>query len=143
MPSTSFTHTVHVDADRDTAWAALQSADTWAGIGPISSVSNDVVDANGVLRSFDWSADLGGKIYRGTTTTTEAIVPERFTLQLDTSEIGGTVLATLAETDAGCDATVTLGLTTRGMLSAMFFPAIKQALASGFPQQVEDLASVI
>ncbi len=26
------------------------------------------------------------------------------------------------------------------MLSAMFFPAIKQALATGFPQQVDDLA---
>ena len=143
MPSASFTHTIHVDADRGTAWAALQSADTWAGIGPISSVSNDVVDGTGVLRSFEWAADLGGKSYRGTTTTTEAVIPERFALQLDTSEIGGTVLAVLDETDGGCDVTVTLGLTTRGMLSAMFFPAIKQALASGFPKQVEDLASAI
>jgi hypothetical protein len=143
MPSASFTHTVHVDTSIDGAWAALQSAETWAGIGPISSVSNAVVDSDGVLRSFAWTADLGGKTYRGTTTTTEAVVPERFAIDLDNSEIGGTVLATLAERDGGCDVTVTLGLTTKGMLSAMFFPAIKQALASGFPQQVEDLASAL
>ena len=139
MPSASFTHTVHVDASIEDAWSALQSADTWAGIGPISSVSNDVVDAAGILRSFEWTADVGGKMYRGTSTTNEAIVPKRFALNLDTSEIGGTVLAVLAESGRGTDITVTLGLTTRGMLSAMFFPAIKQALSSGFPQQVEDL----
>jgi hypothetical protein len=143
MPSASFTHTVHVDVDRATAWAALQSADTWAGIGPISSVSNASKDPNGILRSFEWEADVGGKTYRGTTTTTEAVVPQRFALQLDTSEIGGTVLAVLAEREDGSDVTVTLGLTTKGMLSAMFFPAIKKALASGFPQQVEDLAAGI
>lgn len=143
MPSASFTHTVHVDRTRGQAWAALQSADTWAGIGPISSVSNDVVDPGGILRSFEWAADIGGKTYRGTTTTIETVVPERFALRLDTSEIGGTILAVLAERDGGCDITVTLGLTTKGLLSAMFFPAIKGALASGFPQQVEDLASSI
>ena len=143
MPSASFTHTVHVDATLADAWSALQSADTWAGIGPISSVSNDVVDTDGILRSFEWEANVGGKTYQGTSTTIEAVLPERFALKLDTSEIGGTVLAVLAESNGGCNVTVTLGLTTKGMLSAMFFPAIKQALSTGFPQQVEDLAANI
>ena len=143
MPSASFTHTVHVDTDPAHAWAALQSADTWAGIGPISSVSNDVIDSERILRSFEWTADVGGKTYKGTSTTTEAIVQERFALKLDTSEIGGTVLAVLAQSEGGTTITVTLGLTTKGMLSVMFFPAIKQALSSGFPQQVEDLATSI
>ncbi len=143
MPSASFSHSVHIDRDRTVAWSALQSAETWSGIGPISSVSNDVVDSGGILRSFEWAADVGGKTYKGTTTTIEAIVPQRFALKLDTSEIGGTVLAELTERNGGCDVTVTLGLTTKGLLSAMFFPAIKQALSSGFPQQVEDLAAAI
>jgi len=143
MPSTSFTHSVHIDASRDQAWGALQSGDTWAGIGPISSVSNAVIDDGGVLRSFDWTAAVGGKTYRGTALTQEAIVLDRFALALDTSEIGGTVLAVLGDRDGGTEITVTLGLTTKGMLSAMFFPAIRQALTSGFPQQVEDLAAAI
>jgi hypothetical protein len=143
MPSASFTHTVQIDTEPARTWAALQSADTWAGIGPISSVSGDVIDSDGILRSFEWTADVGGKTYRGTSTTTEAIVPTRFALKLDTSEIGGTVLAVLVPSEGGTDVAVTLSLTTKGMLSAMFFPAIKRALAAGFPQQVEDLASVI
>lgn len=39
--------------------------------------------------------------------------------------------------------TIEITFRTKGMLSAMFFPAIRQALASGFPQQIEDLVTAI
>ncbi len=141
MPSATFAHTAPLATDIHASWAKLQSEDTWAGIGPLSSVSNAVHDDDGTLRSFQWAADLGGKRYPGTAHTVEAVAPDRFVLEMDTSEIAGTVTAELVSTGATSAVTVTISMRTKGMLSAMFFPAIKQALASGFPQQVNDLAA--
>ena len=47
----------------------------------------------------------------------------------------------LATVDEGCEVTVEITFRTKGMLSAMFIPAIKAALASGYPQQIEDLVA--
>jgi carbon monoxide dehydrogenase subunit G len=141
MPSATFTHTAPLATDIDASWIKLQSEDTWAGIGPLSSVSDATHAADGTLTSFKWAADLGGKRYPGTARTTEAVAPDRFVLEMDTSEIAGTVTAELTPTGSTSQVTVTIAMRTKGMLSAMFFPAIKQALASGFPQQVNDLAA--
>lgn len=143
MPAATFVHTVGIDASPERAWSALQQPDTWSNIGPVSGVSNPVFHDDGVLASFDWVANLGGKAYNGVATTTSYREPERFELTMDTSEIAGDVVATIEPTDGGSAVTVEITFRTKGMLSAMFFPAIRQALASGFPQQVEDLAASI
>ncbi len=67
----------------------------------------------------------------------------RMPLRPTTSEIAGDVIAALAQADGGFEVTIEITFRTKGMLSAMFFPAIRQALASGFPQQVEDLVTAI
>jgi hypothetical protein len=143
MPSASFSHTVSLSIDADTAWGKLQEEATWAGIGPIDSVSNAVHDDAGELLSFQWAANVGGKLYRGTADTVEADKPNRFVLKMNTSEIAGNVVTELTPSGDASDVSVEITLTTKGMLSAMFFPAIKQALSSGFPQQVEDLAATL
>lgn len=141
MPSATFAHTAPLATDIDASWTKLQSEDTWAGIGPLSYVSDAVHAPDGTLKSFKWAADLGGKRYPGTARTIEAVEPDRFVLEMDTSEIAGTVTAELTRTGATSAVTVTIAIRTKGMLSAMFFPAIKQAMVSGFPQQVDDLAA--
>lgn len=141
MPSATFSHTASLDTDVESAWAKLQSEKTWAGIGPLSYVSDPVHAQDGTLESFAWAADLGGKRYPGTARTSVADAPSRLVLEMDTSEISGSVATELMPTGTTCDVTVTITVNTKGMLSAMFFPAIKQALASGFPQQVDDLAA--
>lgn len=93
--------------------------------------------------AFNWIADLGGKAYRGVATTTAHTEPTNFELAMATSEIVGEVVASLEPTGNDCTVTVTIRLTTKGMLSAMFFPAIKKALESGFPKQVDDLVASI
>lgn len=93
--------------------------------------------------AFNWIADLGGKAYRGVAATTAHTEPANFELTMDTPEIAGVVAASLEPTGTGCSITVRITLTTKGMLSAMFFPAIRQNLASGFPKQVEDLAATL
>ncbi len=143
MPSATFSHTVLVEAHQLTAWNALQRPETWANIGPVSTVTNPAFAQDGTLVSFDWVADLGGKSYPGVAETTSYEKPRRFELTMDTSEIAGDVIATVIPDETGSSVTVEITFRTKGMLSAMFFPAIKQALSSGFPQQVEDLAAGI
>jgi hypothetical protein len=143
MPAATFTHSVVTIATVDQAWAALQDPDTWSNIGPVASVSDPVYADDGTLTAFNWVADLGGKAYGGIAETTSYVKPDRFELTMDTSEIAGDVTALIAATNDGCEVTVEITFRTKGMLSAMFFPAIKQALASGYPQQIEDLVTTI
>ncbi|HSJ72599.1 MAG TPA: SRPBCC family protein [Acidimicrobiia bacterium] len=143
MPSATFSHTVSVDASPTRAWEVLQDPDTWSRIGPVSDVTNPTYLEDGTLSGFDWVANVGGKKYDGSAVGGAYTTAERFTMTLDTSEIAGDVVATIAPGNPSTDVTVEITFRTKGMLSAMFFPAIRQALASGFPQQVEDLAAAI
>lgn len=141
MPSASVTHTASIDTDIDTAWDHMQEIDTWAGVGPVSYAKNARHHDDGTLAGFDWGAEVGGKTYSGTAEVVKADRPESFKLDLTTSEIVGSLSAELTPTGDTCAVEVTLRLSTKGMLSTMFFPAIKAAVASGFPQQVDDLAA--
>lgn len=143
MPSATFTHSSTTPASVADAWAALQTPETWSKIGPVSSVSNPVLADDGTLMAFDWVADLGGKAYNGLAKTTAYEKPDRFELTMDTSEIAGDVIAMIESIDDGCKVTVEITFRTKGMLSAMFFPAIKQALATGYPKQIDDLVTTI
>jgi hypothetical protein len=143
MPAATFTHTSNTLASIDTTWSALQDPDTWSKIGPVASVSDPVYADDGTLTAFNWVADVGGKTYDGLASTTAYEEPNRLDLTMDTSEIAGDVVAVLASANGGCDVTVEITFRSKGMLSAMFFPAIKAALASGYPQQIEDLVATV
>ncbi|MEZ5175692.1 MAG: SRPBCC family protein [Acidimicrobiia bacterium] len=143
MPSMSIAHTVPLNAPIDVAWGKLQEEATWAGVGPISYVSNSVHTGDGILASFEWGAEVGGKTYRGSARAARAEPPNLIVFDMVTSEIEGKVTTELHPTGDTCEATVTMGLATKGILSTMFFPAIKGALTTGFPEQVEDLKNRI
>ena len=144
MAQATFSHTVNVTVSSQQAWDALQNYQTWGNIGPVSSVSNPVNQPDGVLASFDWVANVGSKAYPGKAWVTGYDSISRYELTMDSSEIAGDVVATIVPTgDTSCDVTIEITFRTKGILSAMFFPAIKGALASGFPQQVEDIAAGI
>jgi hypothetical protein len=132
-----------MDVTAQQAWDALQNPETWQNIGPVSSVSNPVNQPDGVLKTFDWVAMVGSKAYDGKAWATDYELLSRYELTMDSSEIAGDVVATITPTDDTCDVTIEITFRTKGMLSAMFFPAIKAALSSGFPQQIEDLAVVV
>jgi len=143
MPEATYTHGVVTTATVEQAWTALQDPGTWSNIGPVASVSDPEYADDGTLVRFNWVANIGGKAYPGVAQTTAYTKPDRFELTMDTSEIAGDIVARLAQADGGCDVTVEITFRTKGMLSAMFFPAIRQALGTGFPQQIEDLVSTI
>jgi len=143
MPAATFTHTVDSSADLATTWAALQDPEIWSSIGPVNDVTNPRFLDDGTLAGFDWVADVGGKRYNGKAVSGPYEPQQRFTLSLDTSEIAGDVETTLMSLDSGTRVSVTLTMRTKGMLSSMFFPAIRAALASGFPNQVDELVAAV
>jgi hypothetical protein len=143
MPAATYSHSVTTTATVAEAWTALQNPDTWSNISLVSSVSNPEYAEDGTLIRFNWVADIGGKSYPGVATSTSYTDQESCEITMDTSEMAGDVIASLEPEEAGCTVTVGITFRTKGMLSAMFFPAIKSALASGFPQQIDDLVASI
>jgi hypothetical protein len=139
MPSATFSESVAIDADPPAVWDQLQEPDVWATLGPVQRVWDPIIEA-GVLTGFTWSTDIGGKIYEGTGKALDHQRPDRYQLLLDTSEMSGTITATLSPGNpGGTDAVVEIEIRSKGLLSSMFFPAIKNAIGSGFPEQVRNM----
>lgn len=139
MPSATFTESVAIGASPTSVWDRLQDPSTWASVGPVQRVWAPVIE-DGMLTDFKWSTDIGGKTYDGTGTAIEHDRPTHYRLILDTSEMAGTITVDLSNGNPeGTVANVSMELRSKGMLSSMFFPAIKNAIGSGFPDQVVDM----
>jgi hypothetical protein len=65
-------------------------------------------------------------------------------IDLDAGEMAGKIDATLSDGNpGGTDIEVSIELRSKGMLSSLFFPAIKSAIGGGFPDQVEEMATAL
>ncbi len=140
MPIAQFDHQAAVDAPRHRLWEALQHPETYEGIGPVDRVW-DAVHREEILTGYRWSADVGLRRIEGSATTKEAIAPERMVLELDAGEVTGVLTLDLAEQSATTALTVGLTMEANGVLSTLFFGAIRDAIARGLPAQVDALAA--
>jgi uncharacterized protein YndB with AHSA1/START domain len=141
MPSSRFEHTATAAAPPDRVWAALQEADTWAGIGPIERVW-DAVHRDGMLAGYRWSTNAAGRRWEGSARTIEAVPGESITLALHSPEVNGSLTAALAaDGEDGTTVTVTLHAESVGLLSTMFWGAVAGAIGNGFPGHVEEFAA--
>ena len=142
MPSATFTETITIDADPDTVWERLQAPQIWAAVGPVQEVWDPEISNEGVLEKFQWSTNIGGKVYKGVGTATAHDRPVHYRLLLDTSEMSGEINVELSEGNpGGTHAVVAIEIRSKGIMSSMFFPAIKGAIGSGFPEQVADMGA--
>ena len=140
MPSSTFSHTAHASTPAMAIWTALQAAETWVGFGLMDAVTGAVVH-EGRLVSFDWTATAGGSRHRGTATVGESIPGEHMVLELDSSEIAGTITVTLVPDGDTTAMTVTLTARSRGLLAGMFWGVVSDALERGLPRQVDQFAA--
>lgn len=141
MPRATFTHQAVAAASTEEVWEQLQLAETWANIGPVEDVIESVSREDGQLESFVWTTTVAMKHYTGTAAVSDAIYGERMTLDLDASEVAGTLEAHLAPDGNGTTiVTVTLEVVSRGTLSTLFFPVVSEAVARGLPEQVDQFA---
>lgn len=140
MPSARFDHHAVVDAPRHRLWEALQQPETYEGIGPVDRIW-DAVHREEILTEYRWSADVGLRRIEGSATTKEALAPERMVFELDAGEVTGVLTVDLAEESAATGLTVGLTMEANGMLSTLFFGAIRDAIGRGLPAQVDELAA--
>lgn len=141
MPSATFSESVAINVDPPKVWDQLQEPEVWASLGPVQKVWDPIAE-DGVLTGFTWSTDIGGKVYEGTGKVLGHHRPDRYQLLLDTSEMAGTITVELSPGNpGGTDAVVEIEIRSKGLLSSMFFPAIRNAIGSGFPQQVSDMGA--
>jgi hypothetical protein len=141
MPRATFTHQANADAGIEDVWASLQLAETWADIGPVEHVSDEVVGPDGLLESFRWSTSVAAKRYPGTAQVVSSEVGEHMTLELDAREVAGTLETHLSANGQGTTVvTVTLEVVSRGTLSTLFFPVVSETIAKGLPAQVDRFA---
>ncbi|MCP4963814.1 MAG: SRPBCC family protein [bacterium] len=141
MPQATFTHQITADAPVETVWNSLQKATTWANIGPVENVTESEVDADGQLLSFKWSTSVATKRYPGTAEVVASEPQERMVLDLDAREVAGSLETQLAANGDGTTiVTVTLEVISRGTMSTLFFPMVRETIANGLPAQVEQFA---
>lgn len=140
MPTSTFHHSVTVDATREEVWDSLQEPDAWRAVGPVQELWDPAIE-DGVLTGFKWSTNLGGVVYKGTGVAVDATKPDHYSLMLDTSEMAGTITVDLSEANpGGTDVDVTVELQSKGLLSSLFFPVVSKAIGDGLEDQIEEMA---
>lgn len=137
VPTASFTHQALLDAPVELVWERLQEAEAWAAIGPIERVWEAAHDQSGALQSFRWSTRAAGRSIDGVARVSAATVGRRMVVDLETSEIAGSLEVVIAA--AAID--VTLSLRAVGLLATMFFGIVAEAVGGGLEQHVEDFAA--
>ncbi|MGI9609127.1 MAG: SRPBCC family protein [Acidimicrobiia bacterium] len=145
MPSSTASHTVAVSRSPAVLWQMMQQAETWANIGPVDKIWDPHHNDDGTLSGYRFSATVAGREYAGTATTIKSVPDSTMALDLDGGEVAG-VLTTVLAGNGDSEQTnveVTLEVSSRGTLSAMFFPVIADAVKRGLPEQVEAFAARI
>ena len=143
MPLATFRHPATAAATPDEVWAALQSAETWGGIGLIDSVWDQVSDEDeeGRLRSFQFRTEAGGRTWDGTARVIASVPGERMDLSLSTKEIRGRVGVALEADGARTTINVRLEAEPAGMLATLFWSVVSEAISSTYARQIEDFAA--
>ncbi|MEE8497286.1 MAG: SRPBCC family protein [Acidimicrobiia bacterium] len=136
MPSDTFSHTVTVSATPESIYSALQRPETWKGIGPIEDVW-DATHEGDMLVGFKWSARAAGKSWEGTARRGTDRAAGEMTLNLDSSEIAGTIAVTLQPDEDSTALTIKLSVRSKGLLAGMFWGVVADTLRKGMPAQVE------
>jgi hypothetical protein len=137
----TFTHSAGFNASIDDAWQALQSAATWGSIGGVDGVSDAHHGPDGRLLSYSFAAVVAGKRYPGRARVITSQPPDHMIVDIDTSELAGTISVWLQPRPASGFITVELAVRSKGLLSGMMFPLIAGAIGSGLGGNVEAFAS--
>ena len=140
MPRASFSHSVELTRTPQEIWINLQDAATWSGIGPVDNVWEPTHSDDGTLEGFQWSAHVGPTSYKGSAVVAGATAPRHMKLDLDSSELKGSLIADIEDGDT-THLAVTLEVASKGTMGALFFPLISEAIGRGLPEQVEQFAA--
>lgn len=126
----------------DRAWQALQQPSVWEEVAGVHHITDPRFDEDGVLRGYRFVVKAGPSTIHGKARTTAVEPPSRMTLDIDSSEVVGSITTLLEAVDpTGTLVTVEVAMRPKGLLAQMFYPVVLQAVKSGLPQQVETFAT--
>jgi hypothetical protein len=124
-------------------WAALDDPKSWEAISGVDRVMSPVIDDEGHLQGFSFESVAAGKKYVGRARPAGREPQKMIAWDIDTSEMKGRVMVTLAPLEGETTVHVRLRVESVGMLSAVFFPVIASAVGDGFPETVEEFARTL
>ncbi len=141
MPSETFTHIARAAAPSDDVWAALNQPETWENIAGIDRVLDPSIDDEGRLVGFSFDSAVAGKSYRGSAKPDGRAEGSLMAWAIENSEISGRIEVTLEPDDDVTSLHVTLDVSSKGMLSSMFFPVVASTIGAGLPRSVDEFAA--
>ena len=140
MPSDTFSHVVTITTTPAVVIAALEQAETWKGLGPIDNVWDARIEGER-LAGFRWSARAAGKTFEGTADRVGVGGVDPMRLDLESSDVTGTITVDIAPEGAGSTMTVAMTVQSKSFMAGMFWGIISDALRAGLPDQVESFAA--
>lgn len=141
MPAQTFTHQATTRASVDEVWSALDRPETWEAIGGVDRVVDPEIDDQGRLVGFSFETIAAGRRYFGVATPRERVERETMSWNVANREVEGVTTVDIAPDGEGTAITVTLDVSSVGLLSSMFFPVIAAAIGNGLPESVDSFAA--
>jgi hypothetical protein len=119
----------------------LNEPRSWESISGVDRILDSIVDQEGQLRGFSFESVAAGKKYLGRATPAGREPERMLAWDIETSEIRGRIIVSLAGAGEGTRVDVTLRMESVGVLSSVFFPVITAAIEDGFPRSVDEFAA--
>jgi carbon monoxide dehydrogenase subunit G len=140
VPRQTFMHRVLASADPARVWQGLQRPESWGRIGGVRNVEQPTFDDNGDLTGYRFTVELGGKTHFGVARRSGATPGSRVSMTIDTDLMSGEIDVELEPSDDQTAITVAMTIESKGFMTAMLFPVITGAIASGFNEEVARFA---
>jgi carbon monoxide dehydrogenase subunit G len=133
-------HRVLAPAEQARVWKSLQRPESWGRIGGVSNVEQPTFDEAGDITGYRFTVELGGNSHFGMARRSRADPGSRVSMTIDTDLLGGEIDVDLEPAGAQTAVTVAMTVESKGVMTAMLFPVITGAIASGFNEAVTRFA---
>jgi carbon monoxide dehydrogenase subunit G len=140
VPRQTFMHRVLAPADPARVWKGLQRPESWGRIGGVRNVEQPTFDDAGDITGYRFIVELGGTAHFGVARRSAATPGSRVSMTIDTDLLGGEIDVELEPSGDQTAVTVAMTVESKGFMTAMLFPVITGAIASGFNEEVTRFA---
>jgi carbon monoxide dehydrogenase subunit G len=136
VPRQTFMHRVLAPAEPARVWRGLQRPESWSRIGGVSNVEQPTFDEVGDITGYRFTVELGGNSHFGVARRSGGAPGSRVSMTIDTDLLGGEIDVELEPADGQTAVMVAMTVESKGLMTAMLFPVITGAIASGFNEAV-------
>jgi len=140
MPRQTFMHRVLAPAEPARVWKGLQRPESWGRIGGVRNIEQPTFDESGDLTGYRFTVDLGGNSHFGVARRSAITPGSRVSMKIDTDLMAGEIDVELEASEDQTAVTVAMTIESKGFMTAMLFPVITGAIASGFNDEVARFA---